>query len=488
MRLFFFTVILIFFSASCSKAQDTNSIEEGYKTSPDIVVEDIHSHIKYLTSDLLEGRQSGSIGDIRAGDFIQKRFEKLELPPLEDSYFQDFSFVRSLSRQISWKLNFSKFTSTAASDFHIVARSGQSPVFGRAFFVGYGYQYEQEGLKVDDYENVDFSHRWILLFDKEKGTPENTKQNIIERLRIAVKTDAIGVIYIDDADDLSDQPVLNNPLRDEPDKKRVVRITSRVADSLFHAAGLTANEALEKKELEKQPVNIPVKINLEGYNRVDTTYSRNVIAFLEGNDSILKNEYIVVGAHYDHLGQHLMGDDSDLSVFRGADDNASGTAGLLELSEKLVSIKSDLKRSIIFIAFGAEEQGLVGSGYFCEHLPVPPEKIKLMINLDMIGRMNAANDVTAHTMGRGTPVEAALRKIMTGNNRLKMTFDHGIVRNSDHYPFYLKQIPSVFFTTGLHKEYHRPEDTIEKINFAGEKQILDVIYELIRVKAETISD
>ena len=478
MRLFFFAVIFFLFFAACSNAQ--NNSGKLYQTSPDILTKDIYYHIEYLTSDSLEGRRSGNIGEIRAGNFIQNSFEKLGLRPFDDNYFQDFSFRYTSSSRILWKLNFSKFSSTNASDFNIIARTDYSQVFGRALFVGHGYQYEQDGLKVDDYEGVNFSNRWILLFDEEQGSLKGTKQDLIERLKISLKTDAIGVLCIDDADDLSGQPILVDPLREVPDKKRVVRISSKVADSLFHAAGLTAKEALKKKEIEKKPVNIPVRINLEGHYRVDTAYSRNVVAYLEGSDPGLKDEYIVVGAHYDHLGM------TEESIFYGADDNASGTAGLLELSEKLVSVSSDLKRSIIFIAFGAEEQGLVGSEYFCEHLPVPSEKIKLMINLDMIGRMNSSNKVTAHTMEKNTPVEASLKEIIAGNDNLNMIFDYGKVNNSDHYPFYQKQIPVVFFTTGLHGEYHRPSDTIDKINLDGTKQILDVIYELIRINAEDI--
>ena len=156
----------------------------------------------------------------------------------------------------------------------------------------------------------------------------------------------------------------------------------------------------EFKHLGIQPFKIGYKQNFKAELRVDkgqkpVVKTCNVIGFIEGNDPVLKNEYIVLGAHYDHLGLGGPSSKSDKRgvVYHGADDNASGTSALLEIAEKVTANAPQLKRSIVFIAFGAEEQGLLGSKYFVEHPTVPLSQIKLMINLDMVGRLNTEQQV-----------------------------------------------------------------------------------------------
>lgn len=203
----------------------------------------------------------------------------------------------------------------------------------------------------------------------------------------------------------------------------------------------------------------------------------NVVGYIEGNDPNLKNEYIILGAHYDHLG---LGGPSSKSnkkntIHYGADDNASGTAALLEIAEKIAANKKELKRSIIFIAFGAEEQGLLGSKYFVENPLVPLSEIKLMINMDMLGRLNQENHVYmggAGTFPDGVPFMQNLGKSLG----LTPIVHAGSVGGSDHVSFYAKDISVLGIHTGGHPQYHTPEDTVDLINFPGEKKVTDYIY------------
>lgn len=210
----------------------------------------------------------------------------------------------------------------------------------------------------------------------------------------------------------------------------------------------------------------------------------NVIGFIKGNDPELKNEYIVLGAHYDHLGFGGPSAKSDKRnvIYHGADDNASGTSALLEIAEKLSFHKKELKRSIIFIAFGAEEQGLLGSKYFVENPLVPLDKIKLMINMDMVGRLNAKKHVYmggAGTFPNGQEFMATLGKSLG----LNPIVHAGSVAGSDHVSFYKKGISVLGIHTGGHAQYHTPEDTLELINLEGEKRVSEYIYQTILAKA-----
>lgn len=224
----------------------------------------------------------------------------------------------------------------------------------------------------------------------------------------------------------------------------------------------------------------------KGIDKKPVVKTCNVVGFIEGNDVLLKNEYIVLGAHYDHLG---LGGPSSKSekknaIHYGADDNASGTSALLEIAEKIASQKHKLKRSVIFIAFGAEEQGLLGSKYFVENPTVPLSQIKLMINMDMVGRMN--NEKHVYMGGAGTfPDGVNFMKTLGESLNLTPIVHAGSVGGSDHVSFYRKNISVLGMHTGGHPQYHTPEDTIDLINFKGQKQVCDYIFKAIMKIAST---
>ena len=233
--------------------------------------------------------------------------------------------------------------------------------------------------------------------------------------------------------------------------------------------------------------NFKAKLRVEkGEKEKRLVNTSNVVAYLEGNDPILKNEYIILGAHYDHLGMGGPGSKSDQknTIHYGADDNASGTAALLEIAEKVASQKQDLKRSIIFIAFGAEEQGLLGSQYFIDNPLVPLSQIKLMINMDMVGRLNEANHV--YMNGAGTfPNGVAFMQNLGESLGLTPVVHAGSVGGSDHVSFYKAGLSVLGIHTGAHPQYHMPEDTADLINIPGEKQVGDYIFKALMGFATT---
>ena len=218
----------------------------------------------------------------------------------------------------------------------------------------------------------------------------------------------------------------------------------------------------------------------EGEPKKEHIKTYNVIGYLEGNDPKLKNEFIVLGAHYDHLGMGGPTSKSDKrnTIHYGADDNASGTAALLEIAEKLVSQKNQLKRSVLFVIFGAEEHGLLGSKHFVNNPVVPLTQIKLMINMDMVGRLNDQKHVYmggAGTFPNGVDIMTDLGK----EQGLNPMVHAGSVGGSDHVSFYKKDISVIGMHTGGHPQYHTPEDTLDLINLKGHKAVSEYVYQTI---------
>jgi hypothetical protein len=206
--------------------------------------------------------------------------------------------------------------------------------------------------------------------------------------------------------------------------------------------------------------------------------ANNLIGFLDNH----VDQAIIIGAHYDHLGLGENGSSLDANpqgkIHNGADDNASGVAGLIELARHFAKNRTKEKFNFVFIAFSGEELGLFGSKYFTEHPTVDLSKVDYMINLDMIGRLDPTTKALA-VSGTGTSVvwENQLKKL--SNDDLRIKTDSAGIGPSDHTSFYLKNIPVLHFFTGSHNDYHKPSDDWQKINFVGEKNVLDFIIRLV---------
>jgi len=219
----------------------------------------------------------------------------------------------------------------------------------------------------------------------------------------------------------------------------------------------------------------------EGINKMksDTVITQNVVGYIEGSDEKLKNEFIVIGAHYDHWGWGGMASGSKkkdtVAIHNGADDNASGVAALLCILEQVSQLETKPKRSIIFISFSGEEEGLLGSKYFVNHLPIPKEAVKVMLNMDMVGRLNTEKQIFMG--GAGTfPNGVELMKELGENSGLNPVIHAGEVGGSDHVSFYKSSISAIGFHTGGHPQYHTPEDDIDLINIQGGALVSQYIF------------
>lgn len=209
--------------------------------------------------------------------------------------------------------------------------------------------------------------------------------------------------------------------------------------------------------------------------KTEKTKGVNVIGLLKSSDPVMSYEFVVVGGHYDHLGHGGRNAlDSSKAIHYGADDNASGTAGVLELAEYFASHKDQLKRSVLFMTFSGEEEGLFGSQHYTKEPYLPLEKTEAMINMDMIGRLNDSSLLIVEGMG-SSPVWKDMISGLDESKPFILRLKPDGVGPSDHSPFYRKGIPVMFFFTGLHRDYHRATDTKEKINYEGQKAVLDLV-------------
>ncbi|AOW10281.1 M20/M25/M40 family metallo-hydrolase [Flavobacterium gilvum] len=227
-----------------------------------------------------------------------------------------------------------------------------------------------------------------------------------------------------------------------------------------------------------QPFKIFIKPNINKM-KSDSVNTQNVVGYIEGSDENLKKEFIVIGAHYDHWGWGGKGSGSKkkdtLAIHNGADDNASGVSALLSILEEFQSKKIKTKRSIIFISFSGEEEGLLGSKYFVHHLPVDKNAVKVMINMDMVGRLNDKKEL--YMGGAGTfPNGVELMKKLGEGSGLNPIVFAGDVGGSDHVTFYKNNISAVGLHTGGHPQYHTPEDDSDLINSQGAVLVCQYIY------------
>jgi hypothetical protein len=262
---------------------------------------------------------------------------------------------------------------------------------------------------------------------------------------------------------------------------------AKLADDTFEGreAGSTGGHAAGvylTKEL--QPLGLkPAGQGGAYYQNFGAGY-RNILAVWEGSDPTLKNEYVLVGAHYDHVGygnsQNSFGPTG--RIHNGADDNASGTAAVLEIAEAFASTSLRPRRSILFAFWDGEEKGLLGSQHWVRQPTVPLSRIALAVNLDMIGRLRDQRLEVA-----GTRTTWGLRRLVSRENTspdLNLDFRWTMEDNSDHHTFYLKNIPVLLIHTGLHDNYHRPSDDVELVNFAGMHQVTRLLFRTVAALAD----
>jgi hypothetical protein len=269
-------------------------------------------------------------------------------------------------------------------------------------------------------------------------------------------------------------------------------MTRESLDKVLAGLGRNTRSIQDSMRLESRPIafDIPgVTVHLATQVVKVMSKTANVVGYLEGMDPKLRSQTVVVGAHFDHLGYGGPGSGSLQpeinAIHNGADDNASGTAGLLELAQAFAARESQQKRSIVFIAFSGEELGTLGSEYYVNHPFTPLRAVAAMFNLDMVGRLENKT-LTVYGTGSSPGWGPLLTKYNADTSFSFKSIPDGF-GPSDHAEFYGKDIPVLFLFTGLHSDYHRPSDDWEKLNYPGEEKIVRLVYNIIE-EVDTLSE
>ena len=460
--------------------------ENGNGNSP-ISSSELLRHIQYLASDELTGRLAGTAGAEKAASYITREFEKqgLTLAPGMKSELQPFTFVSGVELGADNRLSVAAEPLELKRDFMPTSFSLTGDFQGPAIFAGHGIS--APALKYDDYQSIDVTNRFVfvLRYGPEGNNPHgqfHRQHPLRYKALTAREKGARGIVFIDDEAQFSKSTL--SRLRYDADfaDSGIAALTISLPRTreLFNRAGLDLDALKKEIATTKKPVtrdlgDIQVAFHCELRKVTPTT--ANVVGVLEGNDPVLRQEAIVIGAHYDHIGLGDLGslaEGSERQIHNGADDNASGTAGLIELARIAARDRNNLKRSLVFVAFSAEEEGLLGSKHYVSSPPIPLEKTVAMINMDMIGRMKD-DQVIVGGSGTSPQWKELLPRFKPANLDLKFQDDgYG---PSDHASFYAKDIPVLFFFTGVHQDYHRPSDDTEKINLQGASKVLELVLE-----------
>ena len=462
--------------------------------SAEIMSFEILAHIKYLASDNLNGRLPGTTGSKLAIDYISKHWEAQGVEPAgTKGYKQPFSFINnvSLGKRNILRIRNSRKQYIVQKDFIPLGSSGNGSINEDVVFIGYGLDIN-DSLSWRDYENVDVQGKWVLLLlDGPDGdsphSPYGRHKTLYNKIIVARDHGAGGVLFMNRLQTIDENNLRTLQYRQSSSTAGlpVIQITHSLANEILINHGQSIAELRSKLDEQLTPLSFPVdcKVSANVNLKFGKETATNLIGFIEGNDPVLKDEYIVVGAHFDHLGlggrrSGSLNPDT-LIIHNGADDNASGTAGILELSYKFMSNRHLLKRSLLVVCFDAEEKGLLGSKYYVKNPARNISNTAMMVNMDMIGRLNDKPVVIGGVGSSGNFVNI----IAGASNRHTLEIETNMggmdFGRSDHASFYRENIPVLFFFTGAHEDYHKPTDDWDKIDYKGEKKILDFIYDLI---------
>ncbi len=441
----------------------------------EITQKELYAHVDLLSSDSLQGRLPGTPFDRVAAKYIKDQMELSGIKLIGRNGYQFFDFVAKQELGADNTVRISGQSLQLGTDYSIFPFSSSDSVSASVVFVGYGFSINTKALMWDDYLSVNVNGKWALILrgdpdSKNSESPFITYSSDRNKAMLANDNGAIGVIMVSGSSyDPSDE-LVNMSEKAFDVGIPVIQVSRNVVDRILHTSGLNVS-SLEKKFLNiRRPSSFAVKANVAARTDIilQKKQTQNVVGLIEGTDPLLKNQYIVIGAHYDHLGNGGKGSSSripdTLGVHNGADDNASGVSAILEVAQKFAGNLN--KRSIVVVAFGAEEMGLLGSRFFIENPIIPIDSIVAMINVDMVGRMSADKALQVGGVKTSLESEGLIDKVneVFKFNMAKSPEGYG---PSDHASFYGKDIPVFFISTGAHVDYHTPNDKIDRINFEG---------------------
>jgi aminopeptidase YwaD len=450
-------------------------------------------HVKFLASEEMKGRGTGTPELEKAAAYIARQFRAAGLQALDGrGYLLEFPVTTSAklgpANTFSFTLNGAARALKAGVDYTPLNFSASGGFRGGVVFAGYGITAREYGY--DDYAGIDARDKWVMVLRHEPQEFEETSvfagrvytdhAQLHSKATNAKNHGARGMILVSDVanhpSEANDLDKFERHLGPNNAGIPIVHLRAGFADewlALAHQRVQDVGQEIDK-DLQPRSFALPEKLVVEA--QVDVQRERrkvhNVAGYLPGETA----EYVVIGAHYDHLGlgeQFTLAPSQVGTPHLGADDNASGTAGLIELARWFGS-RPKMKRGVLFLAFSAEELGLLGSGDYVANPKLPLDNAVAMINMDMIGRAKDGR-VYVGGLGTGTTFKPLIERLAS-RHPLKFEFsDQTGYGSSDHQSFTIKQVPVLFFFSGLHADYHKPSDTWEKIESATAARLVEFI-------------
>jgi Peptidase family M28/PDZ domain len=437
--------VLLLMSLSCAAQKKTKKTDIQ-------TLNNLHSHIQYLSDDKLEGRRTGTNGEKLAMEYIANQFKTIGLIPKgTQEYYQAFDINDGKQMNPATQLIINDNKLEAGKDFFVFPFSPNQTI---------------EALPAIAIREADMP--WFVdleeILEENKNNPHFDLAEYVKTAAKKSKSKGASAIIFYNTSSMDDKLEFEAKDKSEQSIIPVLYVNKETAKKYFKDASATLNIKLKTDIGEKKRIG------------------HNVIGYIDNGAATI----VILGAHFDHLGYGEDGNSmlrtGEHLIHNGADDNASGIAALIELARKLKTSNAK-NNNYLFIAFSGEELGLFGSKYFTEHSTIDLKNVDYMINMDMVGRLNDSTKVvtiggygTSPTWGE---VFSANKLSEKNKTSLVFKYDSSGTGPSDHTSFYRKDIPVLFYFTGLHSDYHKPTDDADKINYNGEVVIIQQIYNVI---------
>ena len=488
-----------------------------------ITAAQMRSYLSFIASDEMEGRDTPSRGLDTTAKFLAMNLQRWGFKPGGDdgSFLQHIALRRDRVDSAQTKVELNNQALAIGEDYIPTASAGSAA--GQIVFAGTGWYVKSKNI--DSYKNLDTTGKIAVIFATPNANPRNVRfgdlgkagEDFMNPADNASKHGAVGLVYVPDFQYLANWD--RNRQRTLDRGATVVEkfapttgasiptivISPRVANILFQGEKQGATTLFEKlyssstgEQPESFPLNAEKKLNLNVAVKNETVGTQNVVGIWEGTDPVLKDEYVALGAHYDHVGIGIPvnGD----SIYNGADDDGSGTTALLAMAEALARNSTRPKRSALFVWHCGEEKGLWGSRYFTTYPTVPLDHIVAQLNIDMIGRSKKEGDTNPRNRALTGPNEVYVigstmmstelgELTQTVNKSYRnLTYDlryddpadpNRFFFRSDHYNYARKGIPIIFFFDGVHEDYHQLGDSADKIDYQKMEKITRTIYMML---------
>ncbi len=485
-----------------------------------ITAAQMRSFLTFIASDEMEGRDTPSRGLDTTAKFIAMNLSRWGFKPAGDdgTYFQHIGLRRNLVDAAQTHADFNGQALTVGEDF--IPSSAAGSASGALVFVGNGWFIKAKNI--DAYKDIDAKGKIAVIFGVPAGLPRGLRradlagkqgEDWMNPTDYARKQGVAGIVYVPDFQFLANwdrnrlrimergNTVVEKFQAQGPAQLPSITVSPKVANAIFQGEPQNATaifEAVYSGGAMPAPFTLKPekKLNLNVAVKAETLGTQNIVAVWEGSDPVLKDEYVAVGAHYDHIGTSPVPVNGD-SIFNGADDDGSGTTALLAMAEALGHTSSRPKRSVLFVWHCGEEKGLWGSRYFTDNPTIPLDHIVAQLNIDMIGRSKKDGDTNprnkdltgpdgVYVIG-STMMSTELGELTLALNKsyLNLNYDlryddpadtNRFFFRSDHFNYARKGIPIIFFFDGVHEDYHQLGDSADKIDYQKMEKITRTIY------------